>query len=246
MSARRILVFAFGIASYACFLASVAWGVVFVGDLGFLKSVDSGRGPVSRVTALVIDVALIVLFGVQHSAMARRSFKARLAQWLPDAAERSFYVLVSSVALAALFFFWQPIPLVLWDFSVGWERLVLVAMFWIAWALVLASSFLVDHFDLFGLRQVTRYLRGQPYRPPAFKDSWAYRHVRHPLMTSFLLAFWATPRMTIGHALFALGMTLYILAGIRFEEKDLLRSYGQQYAAYRKRVPMLFPWRVRR
>jgi protein-S-isoprenylcysteine O-methyltransferase Ste14 len=243
--AGRLLVFAFGVATYLVFGLVVLWSVVFAGDLGFLKSVDSPPVSIERGTAIAIDVALILLFGVQHSVMARAPFKSLLARLLPQAAERSIYVLASSVALAVLFWFWVPVPIAIWNFNEGWQHTVLAALFWIGWAMVLSSTFLIDHFDLFGLRQVTLYARGVPYTPVAFRESWIYRRVRHPLMTSFLVAFWATPRMTVGHALFALGMTIYILVGVRFEEKDLVRHFGDKYGDYKRRVPMLLPWRTR-
>ena len=242
---KRVLVFAFGVATYLFFLAVVAWAVVFTGDLGFLKSVDSGAPVRGWTPSALIDIALMVLFGVQHSVMARAPFKAWLATWLPAAAERSVYVLASSAALAVLFAGWQPIAIAIWNFNAGGAHMALVALFWAGWAMVLASTWLIDHFDLFGLRQAWLFLRGREYTPVPFKDSWAYRAVRHPLMASFLVAFWAAPTMTIGHALFAAGMTAYIAVGVALEEKDLGRAYGQAYAAYRKRVPMLLPWRIK-
>jgi protein-S-isoprenylcysteine O-methyltransferase Ste14 len=243
--AGRLLVFAFGIASYLFAGIVVLWAVAFAGDIGGLKSVDSPPVPLPRMEAGAIDVALMLLFGLQHSVMARASFKARIARVVPPAAERSDYVLASSVALAVLFSLWQPIPIALWNFNGGWRRGALVALFWIGWGMVLASTFLISHFDLFGVRQVTLHARGVPYTPVAFKESWVYRRVRHPLMASFLIAFWATPLMTVGHALLALGMTVYILVGIRFEEKDLARQFGAKYDEYRRRVPMLWPRRTR-
>ena len=243
--AARVLVFAFGLATYLFFLLVVLWAVVFVGDLGFLKSVDSGAPAMSWGESAAVDAALILLFGVQHSVMARAPFKAWITRWLPPAAERSVYVLASSVALVVLFTFWQPIAIAIWNHNSGWKHAALAALFWIGWALVLSSTFLVNHFDLFGLRQVWLFLRGRSYTPVPFKESWVYRRIRHPLMASFLIGFWATPRMTIGHVLLATGMTLYILAGIALEERDLLRTFGAAYADYRKRVPMLLPWRIR-
>jgi methanethiol S-methyltransferase len=216
---------------------------VFVGDLGFLKSVDSPGYPTPRGQALAVDVALILLFGLQHSVMARAPFKAWLKRAIPEAAERSIYVLASSAALFVLYLYWQPIPIAIWNHNDGWQHAVLVALFWIGWAMVVSSTFLVDHFDLFGLRQVALFLRGVPYRPVEFRESWIYRRIRHPLMASFLVAFWATPRMTVGHLVFALGMTVYILVGVWFEERDLVKAFGVKYAEYRKRVPMLVPWR---
>jgi protein-S-isoprenylcysteine O-methyltransferase Ste14 len=243
--ATRAFVFAFGLATYLFFLLVVLWAVAFVGDLGFVKTVDSGAPAMSWTESALVDAALILLFGLQHSMMARTPFKAWLTRWIPPAAERSVYVLASSVALVVVFAFWQPIAIALWNHTDGWKHVVLVALFWIGWALVLSSTFLVNHFDLFGLRQVWLCLRGCEYTPVPFKDKWIYRRLRHPLMASFLIGFWATPVMTIGHLLLAAGMTVYILVGIAFEERDLLRTFGAAYADYRKRVPMLLPWRLR-
>ena len=237
----RLFVLAFAAASYLFFLLVVAWAVVFVGDLGFLKSVDSGAPTRSWLASAAVDVALIALFGLQHSVMARARFKAWLARWLPPAAERSLYVLASSIALVVLFTCWQPIAIAIWNFNSGWPRTLMTVLFWAGWAMVLASTWLIDHFDLFGLRQAWLFFRGREYTPVPFEDSWVYRTVRHPLMASFLVAFWAVPTMTIGHALFAAGMTVYILVGVALEERDLLRAFGSAYAEYRQRVPMLVP-----
>jgi len=239
----RLTVFAFGVATYLFFGIVVLWSVVFVGDLGFLKTVDSPGYPTPRGQALAIDVALILLFGVQHSVMARGSFKAWLARVVPEPAVRSIYVLASSMTLALIYLWWQPVPIAIWNHNDGWPHTVLVALFWTGWAMTLASTFLIDHFDLFGLRQVALFVRGVPYTPVPFKQSWIYKRVRHPLMASFLIAFWATPRMTVGHFVFALGMTIYILVGVWFEERDLVKWHGAAYGDYRKRVPMLLPWR---
>lgn len=239
----RLAVFAFGIATYLLFGIVVLWSVIFVGDLGFLKTVDSPGYPAPVGQSLAIDAALILMFGLQHSVMARGSFKAWLVRVVPEAAVRSVYVLASSIALALIYLWWQPIPIAIWNHNDGWQHTVLVALFWTGWAMTIASTFLIDHFDLFGLRQVTLFARGVPYTPVPFKESWIYKRVRHPLMASFLIAFWATPRMTVGHFVFALGMTIYILIGVWFEERDLVRWHGNAYGDYRKRVPMLVPWR---
>lgn len=242
----RLAVFAFGIASYLFFGIVVLWSVVFVGDLGFVKTVDSPGYPTPVGRSLAIDVALILLFGLQHSVMARASFKGWLAGIVPEPAVRSVYVLASSIVLAVVYLWWQPVPIAIWNHNDGWQHTVLVALFWTGWAMTLASTFLIDHFDLFGLRQVTLLVRGTPYTPVPFKESWVYERVRHPLMASFLIAFWATPRMTVGHLVFSLGMTIYILVGVWFEERDLVRSHGDAYGSYRKRVPMIVPWRMRK
>jgi methanethiol S-methyltransferase len=239
---KRVGVFLFGVLAYLIFLGVILYAIGFTGDLLVPKSIDQGSQS-SLAVALLVDVGLIALFGVQHSLMARKSFKQWLARWFPRPAMRSLYVLSASLALILLFWQWRPIGGYIWNFSDGWLYLGLTALFWIGWAMVVISTFLINHFDLFGLRQVYLYLRGREYSPLDFKQPVPYRYTRHPLMFSILIAFWSTPQMSIDHFLFAAGMSLYILIGIRYEERDLLKAYGESYRRYRQRVAMLFPWR---
>jgi len=239
---KRVPVFIFGILAYLIFFLVTLYAIGFTGNLPVPKAIDQGVRTAPAV-AIMIDVALIALFGVQHSLMARRPIKQWLAGWIPKPAMRSFYVLSASLALILLFWQWRPIGGYVWNFSAGWLYLGLQALFWIGWAMVVLSTFLIDHFDLFGLRQVYLYLHGRAYTPLAFREPVVYRFVRHPLMLSILIAFWSTPQMSVGHLLYAAGMSVYILVGIRYEEQDLLKSYGQAYRRYRQQVAMLFPLR---
>jgi protein-S-isoprenylcysteine O-methyltransferase Ste14 len=228
------------VASYLAFLASFLYAVGFVGNLLVPKSIDSGA--TARLpAALLVDTVLVLLFAVPHSVMARPAFKRWWTKVVPPPVERSTYVLVSSLLLGLLFWQWRPIPAVVWDVGHPAGRWLLYAVFWAGWALALVSTFLIDHFDLFGLRQVYLYASGREYTPPAFRTPGLYRYVRHPLMTGFLLAFWATPTMTVGHLLFAVATTGYIVIALQLEERDLVRFHGEPYRAYRKRVGMLFP-----
>ena len=239
---KRVPVFIFGILAYLIFFLVTLYAIGFTGNLLVPKAIDQGS-QTSPAVAIIIDLALIALFGVQHSLMARKPIKRWLADWIPKPAMRSFYVLSASLALILIFWQWRPIGGYVWNFSSGWLSLGLQALFWIGWAMVILSTFLIDHFDLFGLRQVYLHLRGRAYTPLVFKEPVVYRYVRHPLMLSILIAFWSTPRMSVGHLLYAAGMSVYILIGIRYEEQDLLMSYGQAYRRYRQQVAMLFPLR---
>jgi protein-S-isoprenylcysteine O-methyltransferase Ste14 len=242
---RRLIFFLVGVAVYCLFLATVLCGIDFVGNTGLHAGIDGGVAmPWPR--AVAVDAALIALFGVQHSVMARPAFKRHWQRVVPVPLERSIYVLLSCACLLLVFGCWHPLPATVWDASGTSLGGVLTALFWLGWGLVVASTFLIDHFDLFGLRQVTLFLRGLEYTPPPFRQPLVYRYVRHPLMLSTLIAFWATPRMSIGHLLFAIGTTLYVLIGVALEEGDLLEVHGESYAAYRAQVPMLLPLRGRR
>lgn len=238
--AQRIGVFVYGVVSYACFFASFLYAVGFVGGFGVPRAIDSApRGPLG--TALVVDLLLLGLFAVQHSVMARPAFKRRLTRIVPEAAERSTYVLASSLALLLLFWQWQPIGGTVWHVEHPLGRALLHGAFAAGFLTVLVTTFLINHFDLFGLRQVWLNLRGQPYRPLGFVTPGPYRVVRHPLYVGWLLAFWVTPTMTVAHLVFALATTAYILVAIRLEERDLTTVHGQAYVEYRRRVPMLMP-----
>jgi protein-S-isoprenylcysteine O-methyltransferase Ste14 len=237
----RILALAYGVASYLLFLAAFLYAVGFVGNFLVPKSIDSGpKGLLPA--AVLIDTLFLLLFAVPHSVMARPAFKSWWTRFIPSPVERSTYVLVSSLTLGLLFWQWRPIPIVVWHVADPVGRGLLHAVFWTGWAIALVSTFLIDHFDLFGLRQVYLYASGREYSHPVFKTSGLYRFVRHPLMSGFLLAFWATPTMTLGHLLFAAATTAYILIALRFEERDLVSFHGEQYRAYRKKAGMLLPY----
>jgi protein-S-isoprenylcysteine O-methyltransferase Ste14 len=230
----------YGLAGYLIFLASFLYAIGFVGDFLVPKSIDSGASA-RLLTAVVVDTALLLLFAVPHSVMARPAFKRWWTKFVPPPVERSTYVLQSSLLLGLLFWQWLPIPAVFWDVGRPAGRWLLLAAFWAGWALVLASTFMIDHFDLFGLRQVFLYASGREYTPVAFRMTGLYRSIRHPLMTGFLLAFWATPTMTVGHLLFAVATTGYILLALQLEERDLISFHGEPYRAYRKQAGMLLP-----
>jgi methanethiol S-methyltransferase len=238
---RRILALAFGTLSYLIFLATFLYAVGFVGNWLVPKSIDSGRsGPLAE--ALLVDTLFLGLFAVPHSVMARPGFKRWWTRIVPTPVERSTYVLTSSLLLCLLFWQWRPISGVLWDVANPLGRGALNAAFWVGWGLVLLATFAIDHFDLFGVRQVYLYASGRVYTPVAFKAGGLQRYVRHPIMLGFLIAFWATPTMTVGHLLFAAATTVYILVGIRLEERDLIDVHGEPYEAYRRRVWMLLPF----
>jgi methanethiol S-methyltransferase len=234
------MVLAFGGFAYLCFLAVAVAGVGFVGGAGFVRGIDDP--PTAAVPVVVtIDLGLLVLFGVSHSVMARDGFKRRWTKLIGNAAERSAYVLTASVILAFMFWQWRALPQPLWTLHHPVVRAAVIAVAFAGVLLTVASTFLTDHFDLFGLRQVWLHARGLPYTPVPFKRRAIYGHVRHPMMLGLLLAFWAAPTMTWGHALFAAGMTAYIAIGIALEDRGLARSLGADYERYRRDVPALIP-----
>jgi len=237
----RTLAFAYGVVSYLVFLASFLYAIGFVGNVFVPKSIDSGmRG--SLPVAVFADTLLLALFAIPHSVMARPAFKRWWTRIVPPAVERSTYVLTSSLLLGLLYWQWLPIPTVLWDVTNPKGRFFLHVVFWVGWAIVLLSTFLISHFDLFGLRQVYLHASARPYTPLGFKYRSLYRYVRHPIMLGFLLAFWATPTMTAGHLLFAGATTAYILIALQLEERDLVGFHGEQYRAYQQQVRMLLPF----
>ena len=238
---KRLTVFVYGVVSYAVFFATYLYAFGFVTNLLVPRSMDS---PASGdwMSNAIVDISLLLIFALQHSVMARRGFKAWLTGLIPEAAERSTYVLASSVALIGLFVFWRPLGGVIWSVSDPTAAAVLSGLCVFGWLLVLVTTFLIDHFDLFGLRQIWCYLRGRTFQPTGFRTPGPYRLVRHPLYVGWLFAFWATPRMTVTHLLFALATTGYILVAIQLEERDLIASLGEAYTQYRKRVPMLIPF----
>jgi len=238
---KRILAFAYGSVAYAIFFGTFLYAVGFVGNFLVPRSLD-GEATMGTGTALLIDLALLGLFAVQHSVMARPAFKRWWTRFVPKAVERSTYVLFSSLALILMFALWQPIGLTVWNVEAEAARVALWATCAAGWLLVLFSTFLINHFDLFGLRQVWLYLRGREYTPLRFGTPVLYRYVRHPLYLGWFLAFWATPTMGAAHLLFALMTAGYILVAIRLEERDLVAEHGERYASYRKQVPMLVPF----
>ena len=235
----------YGLACYACFLGSFLYAIGFVGDFAVPKTIDSGPAG-AWPEALLVDLVLLGLFAVQHSVMARPGFKAVWTRIVPRAVERSTYVLFSSLLLILLMWKWQAIPAVVWDVSASLPKTILLALCAVGWLIVLLSTFMINHFDLFGLRQVFLRMRGIDYTPLHFTQRALYKFVRHPIMLGFVIAFWAAPYMSAGHLVFAIMTTGYILVGIFFEERDLMRSHSAEYGAYRARVPMLFPTGVKR
>ena len=242
---KRIAFFTYGFFSYLIFLGTFLYAIGFIGNFGVPRTLD-GVASKPLAVAFLIDVGVLTIFAVQHSVMARKWFKDWLTRVVPKPLERSTYVLFSSLALMLLFWQWQPLGGVVWSIDDPAGRMVLHLLFAFGWALVLVSTFLINHFDLFGLRQVWLYLRGRPYTTLHFGTPGPYRLVRHPLYVGWLFAFWSTPRMTLAHLLFSVATTAYILLAIQFEERDLTREHGDAYENYRRSVPMLIPFIRRR
>lgn len=234
---RRAIVFGYGMLAYLGFLAVFGYTIGFVAGIGVPKGIDDGpTGPMWL--ALVVDAGLLGLFAVQHSVMARPWFKRR---WLPRSIERSTYVLAASAAVALLLWQWRPLPETVWSVQIPWLRGLLWVLYAVGWIVLVLSTFLIGHFDLFGLRQVLARARKVDYSEPGFSQPLFYRVVRHPIMVGFLIAFWAAPDMSRGRLLFAVATTGYILIAVRLEERDLRRQLGDDYLAYERRVPRFIP-----
>jgi protein-S-isoprenylcysteine O-methyltransferase Ste14 len=245
MSRFGILVY--GALCYLIFFPVFLYGIGFIAGFATPTTLD-GTPDRPLVEALLIDLGLLAIFAVQHSVMARPAFKRWWTRIVPEAAERSTYVLLSTLALAAMFVYWEPIGGVLWQVPEGAGRNAVLALYGFGWLLLLYTTFLIDHFDLFGLAQVWRNFRGHVYRPPQFHTPSLYRLVRHPLYIGWLVIFWAAPTMTVAHLVFAVMTTAYILIAIQFEERDLVSAFGADYVSYRRHTPMIIPrlWPARR
>jgi protein-S-isoprenylcysteine O-methyltransferase Ste14 len=236
----RLLSFCYGLAAYAVFLGAFLYAVGFVEGMVVPKAIDDGEvTPV--LGAVVINLVLLSIFAVQHSVMARPSFKRWWTKLVPASVERSTYVLLASLALILVFWQWRPIPTVIWHVDGPLAISALLGLSFFGWFIVLLSTFLINHFELFGVQQVLHYLLGRTSSTPGFKTPFLYKLVRHPIYLGFIIAFWATPVMTAGHLLFAAVTTAYIFVGIFLEEQDLVAHYGDEYRQYRKKVGMLIP-----
>ncbi len=235
----------YGLICYVLFLVAFLYSIGFVGNLMVPKGIDSGPS-VAVGVALITNLILLSIFAVQHSVMARPGFKDRWTKIVSQSVERSTFVLLTNLILFLIFWKWQPITGDVWNVENAAGRAVLWGLFALGWICVLVSTFLINHFDLFGLRQVFLRFRNEEYTHLQFQETSLYRHVRHPILLGFIIAFWATPQMTWGHLLFAAVTTAYMLVAIRFEEKDLVSFYGEKYLGYRKRVPMILPTGTRR
>jgi protein-S-isoprenylcysteine O-methyltransferase Ste14 len=232
----------FGLAAYLLFFAAFLYLIAFVGNLPWVPvTADRGGDVGPSGLAILVDLALIALFGLQHSVMARPGFKRAWTRIVPPPIERSVYVVAASLVLILLFLLWRPIPAAIWSVESRAGAAILWALFGLGWLIVLVSTFLISHFELFGLAQVWRHARGRDGAPPAFRTPAFYRHVRHPLYSGFFLAFWATPHMSSGHLLLAAGVSIYMLIAIRYEERDLVATFGDDYEMYRASTPMLTP-----
>lgn len=236
----RILALLYGVVCYAIFFATFLYLIGFVGNLVVPQSIDVGPAATTA-NALLINISLILLFGVQHTVMARPEFKQHWTKVIPKSIERSTYVLITSAILILLFWLWRPMTAVVWDLQMAATQAIMWAIFFGGILLVLLSTFVIDHFDLFGLRQVWLNYKQRTYTHPGFKVTFFYKFVRHPLYVGWIMFFWGAPRMTTGHLLLAVGMTAYMLIAIRYEERDLVRFLGDDYVSYREKVPMLIP-----
>ena len=238
----RFIAFLYGLAAYLVFFVTILYAIGFVTGLVVPKTIDTGT-VVPLAEALIVNLLLMSLFAVQHSVMARRQFKEWWTQYVPKSVERSTYVLLASLALVLLFWQWRPMPAVVWQVADPQIATAILGVSFVGWLLVLPRTFLINHFELFGLHQVVNNLAGREMPAVRFKTPVLYKVVRHPIYLGFIIAFWAAPAMTVGHLLFAAVTTAYIFVGIFLEERDLVELFGDEYRRYRERVSMLIPWR---
>lgn len=239
---KRYLFLIYGVISYVVFLATIVYAIGFIGNIAVPKALD-GPAVLPLWQALLINAGLLGVFAIQHTGMAREEFKKWWTKIIPAPIERSTYVMISNILMIALFWFWQPLGGEIWTVENPLAKAIIWGLFAIGWGLLFISTFLINHFDLLGVRQVWLAFRKKPYTQVKFREPFLYKVVRHPLYLGFVIAFWATPTMTVTHLVFAIACTGYILVGIYFEEKDLIKNFGQNYLEYRKRVPMLIPVR---
>lgn len=239
---KKLIAFLYGIISYVIFLGAFLYAIAFVGDFGVAKTINTGvEAPFNQ--ALIINLILLTIFALQHSIMARPGFKKWWTQFVPPAIERSTYVLLSSLALILIYWQWRPMTDIVWQVQQETAVAFLYGVFILGWLIVLLSTFMINHFDLFGLKQVYEYLKRRDPQPIPFKTSFLYSIVRHPIMLGFIIGFWATPVMTLGHLIFSITTTIYILVAVKFlEERDLREIHGETYTSYQEKVPMLIPF----
>lgn len=243
---KKFSILIYGILAYLVFLLSFLYAIGFVGNLLVPKAIDSGI-ETEITTSLLINIGLLSLFALQHSIMARPAFKNWWVQIIGKAAERSTYILLSSLALLVIYWKWQPMTSVVWSIENNALSIIMEVLFWMGWAIVLLSTFMISHFELFGLTQIFDNFKSRTSQSPIFQTNYLYKIVRHPIMLGFLIAFWATPTMTLGHLLFAVVTSAYILVAVKYlEEKDLQKSLGEKYKNYQKEVPMLIPFTKKR
>jgi protein-S-isoprenylcysteine O-methyltransferase Ste14 len=242
---NRLLILLYGLVSYIVFFATFLYAIGFVSDLLVPKAIDTGIA-VPTTEALIVNILLMSLFAIQHSVMARKQFKQWWTQFVPKSIERSTYVLIASLSLILLFWQWRPMPTIIWHIDNPQIALPVAGLSLVGWLIVLTSTFLINHFELFGLHQVANNFVGRPMPTMRFRTPFYYQFVRHPIYLGFIIAFWAAPAMTVGHLLFAAVTTAYIVVGILLEERDLVDLFGDEYRRYKERVSMLVPWRTKR